>query len=349
VCADGVCTAPCVPADGDTCNTIVLGTEKTTDFAFAPAIGIDDGTTDILSAACRGSCGAGLTGPVDLVLVIDRSGSMTNASEVPPGALNDMDQVEKASLAVLDFFDPAIQHVGLAVLPPALTSNECATGSESDWSNGRWLISPLTSDYKDTLNYDFNGDGVNDLDSTSGLVQNIRCSTDNGWTDLGSPIRDSAGVTSQVGDDALTELLNNGRSGVKKGIIFLSDGGANRPASSSNPCLFARDQAAAAKAAGVEIYTIGFGVDNPGASGRIVTCEEDTSGPYVGANVTKLLADMASQPSDNNCAVGTTDYENSDGDYFFCLPKDENLASVFLAVATQFAQGSRLVQLPPGG
>ena len=349
VCADGVCTAPCVPADGDTCNTIVLGTEKTTDFAFAPAIGIDDGTTDILSAACRGSCGAGLTGPVDLILVIDRSGSMTNASEVPPGALNDMDQVEKASLAVLDFFDPAIQHVGLAVLPPAQPLNECATGGESDWPNGRWLISPLSSDYKDTLNYDFNGDGINDLDSTSELVQNIRCSTDSGWTDLGSPIRDSAGVTNQVGDDALTELLNNGRSGVKKGIIFLSDGGANRPDPNNNPCLFARNQAAAAKAAGVEIYTIGFGVDNPGASGRIVTCAEDTSGPYVGANVTELLADMASQPSDNNCTALTTDYENSDGDYFFCLPKDENLSSVFLAVATQFAQGSRLVQLPPGG
>ena len=58
---------------------------------------------------------------------------------------------------------------------------------------------------------------------------------------------------------------------------------------------------------------------------------------------------MASQPSDNNCTALTTDYENSDGDYFFCLPKDENLSSVFLAVATQFAQGSRLVQLPPGG
>ena len=88
----------------------------------------------------------------------------------------------------------------------------------------------------------------------------------------------------------------------------------------------------------------------------MVHCDRDEAGPYGqvlyppdGAPVTDLLADMATQPSDNNCAVGTTDYENNDDDYFFCIPKDEDLSDVFLAVATQFAQGSRLVQLPPGG
>ncbi|MBT8216415.1 MAG: hypothetical protein KJO17_06175, partial [Acidimicrobiia bacterium] len=204
VCSDGICTAPCVPADGDTCNTIVLETEKTTDFAFAPAIGIDDGTTDILSAACRGTCGTGLTGPVDLIIVIDRSGSMTST---------DMDKVEKASLSMLNFFDPAIQHVGLAVLPPADKANECVLedSDPTEWEDGRWLIVPLSSDYKDTLNYDFDLDGTNDLDSTSELVQKIRCSTDNGWTDLGSPIRDGSNTTTELGDDAFSELLNNGR------------------------------------------------------------------------------------------------------------------------------------------
>ena len=338
VCANGICTAPCVPADGDVCNTIVLETEKTTDFAFAPAIGIDQGTTDIVSAACRGSCGVGLTGPIDIILITDRSGSMSSA---------DMDKVERASLAMLDFFDPAQQHVGLAVLPPARTGNECV--DETDYEDGRWLIVPLSNDYKDTLNYDFDGDGTPDLDSTSELVDRIRCGTDDGYTDLGSPIRDATGETDEVGDHAYAELLNNGRPGVKKGILFLSDGGANRPSSVPNPCLFANQQASAAKGAGIEIYTVGFGVDNPGASGRIVTCEEDESGPYAGADVTELLADMATQPSDDNCTVATTDYENSDGDNFFCIPKDENLSDIFLAIATEFAEGSRLVQLPPGG
>lgn len=334
VCANGICTAPCVPADGDRCNTIVLVSEKTTDFAFAPAIGINEGTTDIVSAACQGSCGAGLTGPVDLILVLDRTGSMSNA---------DMDKVEKASLAVLDFFDPSVQHVGLVVLPAANPLDLCVNANNQ--SNGRWLAVPLSSDYKDNLNYDYDGDGTPDLDSTSELVRVIRCSDDRGTTDLGSPIRDLQGVTSANGDDAYSQLLNAGRPGVKKGIILLSDGGANEPRNVvANPCVHARDMAQFAKSAGIELYTIGFGVDS-----RSQICDQDETGPYANGPVTEVLADMASQPSDDNCSVATTDYENSDDDYFFCLPKDEDLSEVFLAVATQFASGSRLVQLPPGG
>ena len=338
VCADGLCVAPCVPADGDRCNTIVLETEKTTDFAFAPAIGIDQGTTDIVSAACQGSCGAGATGPVDLILVLDRTGSMSDA---------DMDKVEKASLAVLDLFDPATQHVGLAVLPAADPGDLCVNASNQ--SQGRWLAVPLSSDYKDNLNYDYDGDGTLDVDSTSELVRIIRCSDDRGRTDLGSPIRDFEGITNASGDHAYAELLNRGRPGVKKGIILLSDGGANEPRNAvANPCLHARDMAQFAKSAGIEVYTIGFGVDS-----RSQTCEEDETGRYGkglfppdGSPVTRLLADMATQPSNDNCTVATTDFENTDGDYFFCLPKDEDLSEVFVAVATQFIQGSRLVNLP---
>lgn len=344
-CANGVCTAVCIPAVGDTCNTIVLATQTTTDFAFGGAVGMDSGDTQIRSAACRGTCGAGLTGPVDLIIIIDRSGSMSSA---------DMDKVEKASLAMLNFFDPAVQQVGLAVLPPAQKLNECVqeNSDPTQWINGRWLIVGLSDDYKDTPNLDVNGDLVNDLDSTSELVNRIICSTDNGWTDLGSPIRDASNTTSEVGDDAMWELFNGtlARPDVRKGILLLSDGGANQPATSPNPCRFARDQAVFARNAGVELFTIGFGVDS-----RSQTCEEDVAAPYGtslfppdGAPVTRLLADMATQPSFDNCTATTTDLENNDDDHFFCVPKDEDLGKVFLAIAAQLAQGSRLVQLPPG-
>ena len=343
VCADGVCVAPCDPAVGDTCNTIVLQTETTTDYAFAPVVGIDSGDTSIISAACRGTCGAGATGPVALVLVIDRSGSMT------PG---DLDTVEKASLAVLTLFDPVLHHVGLAVRPPAEKVNECVSaGSTAD---GRFLVVGLSDDYKDNPDLDVDGDSIPDIDSTSELVNIIRCSTDSGSTNLGSPIRDGANATSEANDDAFSELLNNGRAGVKKGILFLSDGGANQPDSVAHPCEYANTQATIAKNNGIEVYTIGFGVHEPNPN-RILNCEKDEAGPYGialyppdGASVTRLLADMATQPSADNCAVGTTDQENTDGDYFFCLPKDEDLSEVFLSIATQFAKGSRLVQLPEG-
>jgi len=42
VCDDGRCAAPCVPADGDTCNTIVLETDKTVDFRIQAKVKNDD-------------------------------------------------------------------------------------------------------------------------------------------------------------------------------------------------------------------------------------------------------------------------------------------------------------------
>ena len=52
--------------------------EKTIDYAFAPAIGVDEGETEVLSAACRGTCGGPITGPLDLILIIDRTTSMSD-------------------------------------------------------------------------------------------------------------------------------------------------------------------------------------------------------------------------------------------------------------------------------
>ncbi|MGI9649197.1 MAG: VWA domain-containing protein [Acidimicrobiia bacterium] len=138
----------------------------------------------------------------------------------------------------------------------------------------------------------------------------------------------------------MTHLLNNGRSGVKKGIILLSDGAANEPDPERNPCRYAIDMANKAKGAGIEIFTIGFGVQGD-------TCQRD-SGVYAGATVTRVLAGMASNSVDN-CFGVNPDAENTDGDHFFCEPKDGDLSDIFLQAAAQFVQGSKLVQLPPGG
>ena len=244
-----------------------------------------------------------------------------------------------AAMAVLDYFDPTLQHVGLAVLGAGNGLGSCGDLSPSKFGSS-WLNVRLSSDYKDTLNFDYNGDGVNDLDSTSNLVSRIRCLTSSGQgTDLGSPISDGAFNR----PDALGELLANGRPGVKKGIILLSDGAANQPSSQvTNECLYAADMARKAKNAGVEIFTIGFGV-----VGEV--CQKDSSGPYNKADVTKLLADMATQPSFDNCQGAGAAVENTDGDHFFCEPKSSDLSDVFLIAAAQFASGSKLVQLPAGG
>ncbi|MGI9649198.1 MAG: pilus assembly protein TadG-related protein [Acidimicrobiia bacterium] len=182
VCADGICTAPCVPADGDTCNTIVLESDKTTDFAFAPAIGIDQGTTDIVSAACQGSCGAGFTGPVDLAIILDRTGSMNDSN-------NSLQKAKQAALAVLNYFDPSQQHVALGVLG----AGDIGVCNNSNPTNvgSRWLGVGLSSDYKDNPTLDVTGDGTPDIDGNSTLVQKINClNYSSQGTNLGSPISD---------------------------------------------------------------------------------------------------------------------------------------------------------------
>lgn len=323
VCDGGVCAVTCDAAVPDSkCNTIVLEADKTVPYNFAPIIGIDEGTTEVRSAACRGTCGGAASGPVDLIMVIDRTTSMSDS---------DLANAKAAALAVLDLFDPSLHHVGLAAINAGNPSNSCE-GLFPD-SGGSWLLVGLSSDYKDTLTIDIDGDGTLDLDDTSPLVDTIQCMQKKTGTDLGSPIKDE--VYGQP--DALGELLANGRPGVKMGIIFMSDGEAVRPAARPNHCQYAEDMASDAKAAGVEIFTIGFGIGSK-------DCNDD-SGTYSPAPVAQLLAAMATGPSDDNCLSGS---ENSDGDHFFCEPASGDLTDVFVAAASQFAAGSGLVYLPPG-
>jgi hypothetical protein len=315
-CADGKCAAVCVPADGDTCNTVVMEARKTIDYTFAPVIGIDQGETQVLSAACRGACGGPITGPIDLILIIDRTTSMSDA---------DLANAKKASRTLLQFLDPSQQRVGLAGISAGDPTDSCAGKLPN--LGGEWLLVGLSSNYQ-------NADGT--LNTGSSLVSTINCLEKQTGTDLGSPIKDEA-----YGQrDALSHLLTLGRPGVKKAIMLLSDGEANHPAARPNHCQYAEDMAAAAKAQGVEMFTIGFGI-----AGK--SCQ-DAAGNYVGGgrSVSQLLAVMASGGAGDNCSSGG---ENSDGDNFFCEPKSGDLSGVFLAAASQLAQGSHLVDLPGGG
>ena len=243
VCADFSCVSPCNPDLGDTCNTLVVETEKTTDYKFAPVIGINEGDSHVISAACRGSCGRGVSGPVDLVLIIDRTTSMSDS---------DLDNAKRASLAVLDFFNPNLHHVGLAALGSADASNLCNGLNNS----GVWMITPLSSDYKDNpLPVVFDGETFS-LDPTSDLVSKVICLNKQTGTNLGDPLA-----------AARAHLATSGRPGVKQGIILLSDGSANQP--DPNPCQWADTQATDAKSDGIEVFTIGFGIGSK-------TCDEDT-------------------------------------------------------------------------
>jgi Mg-chelatase subunit ChlD len=257
--------------------------------------------------------------PLDIVLVIDRTGSMNTPSPATFQSLKD------ATLAVLGFLNPKTESIALGVLPPSDTMARCTGASSgaygiksaSDTGNltSTWMVAPFplakpANDYQ-------NADGT--LNQNSQIVKTVNCLQANGTTDLGDPLI-----------AATNYLKTYGRPGAKQGIMFMTDGAANQPGG-TQPCGYANSAATAAKAAGIQVLTIGF------LSGSNL-CEKDTAGTFRNAQVTRLLATMASPikgvpATDNGCVAA----ENSDGDNFFCQPKSGDIKSVFLAAVAQLA------------
>ena len=91
------------------------------------------------------------------------------------------------------------------------------------------------------------------------------------------------------------------------------------------PCEYAADQADLAKAMGIEIFTIGYGLhdpDNPGGN----YCDYD-SGSWAGATGWELLEYMA-----------------TDEDHFFDEPSAADLEPVFRVIGSELAGGAHLVE-----
>jgi hypothetical protein len=223
-CINRLCYAVCdFSAANSKCNTIVVKGSRDVPFGFADTFGLADGkSAGFTSATCRGSCGQSPTVPLDVVMVIDRSGSMScNPSGGICNPNSDLGRAQAGARAVLEIFDPEVQRVSLAVLGPSSTSATCSGANSpgrgiSTSSGGTWLPVGFSTDYN-------NGSGT--LNSSSLLVKTINClNTSSVGTNLGDPM--------QAAHDL---LVNSGRPGVTKGIIFLTDGAANEPGAPGTP------------------------------------------------------------------------------------------------------------------
>jgi len=178
-------------------DTIVVEIERPADAWFARIVGINGVLIkDVRAAGCVGACGGSPFVPVDVVQILDRTGSMDDG---------DMAKAKDGARALLEYFDASIQHVGLAVLPGGQSGNPCQPSDSST----RWLPVGLSDDYQ-------NPDGT--LDESSSLVSTVNCLAAGGYTNVGDPMA-----------AAINELQTNGRPDLKWGIILLADGVANRP------------------------------------------------------------------------------------------------------------------------
>lgn len=318
--------APCVPSQGDVCNVIVLKGPAERDYAFAPALGIESGfTATQVAAACKGLCGEPPEVPLDLVVIIDRTSSMNGV---------DTENARAAADSVRKVLDPDIQWLGLSLLGPSKLGQSCRAAHDSVIGNAystdlrRWVPIGLTG-----AGASFDSDY---LSGTSKMALTIACFRNSSTgTDLADPMR-----------MATQELETSGRQNAIHAILLLTDGQPNASTSAtvranSTYCAEAYQAAQATKAKGIEVYTVGFGLD--GAND--IACGGYDAWKY--RTATDLLANMATNSVRDGGCPGT---ENDDGDNYFCLPKtagaSTDLSKVFERAVAAMVSHSRLVKVP---
>jgi hypothetical protein len=276
---------------------------------FAKLLGIDHFDIKVKATACS-PCG---TKPIDIMLVLDRTGSMCqdHFGRSDPNC-TDLNNAKAGMKTFLSYMDSSMQWVGLAVLPPATSvGNRCATPQTANYDSrsSPYTIVPLAKDF--TRN--------GQLDNSSNLVTTINCVRGNGATAYANAL-----------ESAQAELDRNGRSNAPDIIVFLSDGAANTgptyfPTTSPyrrQPCHQGVSSAATIKNRGTLIYSIGYDLDANNGGANICT---SSTGANESPTITaySAIAQIASRP-----------------DTFFNQPNPGQLKTIFTAIAADIGKGT---------
>jgi hypothetical protein len=199
-------------------NAIQVSASAVVPTIFAKVIGQDSFTVHARATACS-PC---MAKKFDIMIVLDRTGSMQGAD-----LTNAKDGIRQFLLAM----DPALDAVGLAVFPPALSnSSVCTTptsGNQRYGYNAWWpawvtggaspssvyAIAPPAQDY---LVESPSGSGNWALNANSAMVQRLGCVAAGGTTSYANALA-----------EAKHELAVRGRSDAQDVIVFFTDGAAN--------------------------------------------------------------------------------------------------------------------------
>jgi hypothetical protein len=301
-----VSMAPCNPV-----NAIVVKQTTLMPTKFAGLLGFDTFTIRAQATACS-PCGAR---PLDIMLVLDRTGSMcADHSGLNDPSCADLNNAKKGLRDFIAYMDPALDKIGLAVLPPAATmALRCALPVQGnyDLASAPYVIAPLTQDYKTG----------NALNESSQLVSTVNCLRAGSSTAYATAI-----------DKAQTELNTNGRADAQDVIVFFSDGAANYgplyygngSAYRTQPCHQGITSAGAAKARKTIIYSIGYDLDalNGGAN-RCQSYTGALESPSITAYST--LSQIASSP-----------------ETFYNQPSPGELGTIYTQIAADLS-GARLI------
>jgi hypothetical protein len=357
------CTTTAIIATGCTStvnpNELLVTGSGSTDTWFAGIFGIKHFNLTAHANACS-PCSST---PVDIVIALDRTGSMCDTKD-SGNFCRDLDNAKDGIQTMLKILNPPYAQIGMVAFPPVekTTTGACSAPytNGNGWTgydaSGRgYVTDTLNGDYK--LNGSLNLASSLVLHTTDGKAD--ACVQAGGSTSYSEALRQSQ-----------AELLAHGRPKVPDYIVFLTDGEANLGsvygvksstyppgnADDQQPCNTAINLATTYKAAGTTIYSIGYALGN----------KKCTSGdwPYIKAGTVNgkfVPAHYCDPATENNCdhtqgsdpevsADGTTITSNdtlsqiaSPGD-FKNQPSAGDLNSIFAAIATDIGQGSsRLV------
>lgn len=280
---------PGTQTSGTQANGVVVTESASVSTTFLSLFGINSIAVRAKATAC-GVCGAT---KLDVVLVLDRTGSMSG----------DVTSLVSSVQGFLESLNPDLDRVGLVVLPPGPSCSAPRGGAYPFdtmqflfWTipmyayagayTSQYLSVPLTTDFQSP---------------SSGVYQAVSCLA-------------AGGPTSYLGalQAAYAELQADGRPDAQKAIVFESDGAANdadesaydsasgkqftvngskvtfyKPANTKQvqqPCQSAVDYAnSTLKPANVFVYTVAYGVTDPGGDH---TCY---ASPYLKSNGTSYV------------------------------------------------------------
>lgn len=293
----------------DPVNAVVVKESAPTKTFFAGVLGIDAFSVKVTSTACS-PCGVK---PIDLMLVLDRTGSMCQFSDGRSDpACTDLNNAKEGMRTLLGFLDSKTQWAGLTVLPPARrVSERCNTPDDANYNrtDAAYTVVPLSDDFTDK----------GKLKTTSNLVTTINCQRGADRTAYANAL-----------EAAQRELETRGRPDVKDVIVFLSDGAANigptyYPTSSpyrQRPCWQGTQSAAAIKAKGTLIYSIGYDLNAlGGGANRCTRYDGNPEVPTITAY--DAIRQIASSPA-----------------AFFNKPSAGELKTIFTEIAVDLQRGT---------
>jgi hypothetical protein len=267
-----------VPCSGpDNANAIVVKQQVEVPLPFGKFFGRPTKTlTAIATASAKGGYGRSL----DVMLIVDTTASMNNSdtSCSIKGATR-LTCAEAGARTLLQAFSPSQVQVGLMLFPGVTNSSQlpyeydCSTGSTpaiASYKNAPvYQVVPLSTDYKTSST-------AASLNTSSKLVRALGGGA-SGCTQGISAIGGYGTYYAGVIAAAQTALATNGRAGVQKVIIFLSDGDSNASSSNvptgqaTNQCQEGIAAAKSATAAGTWVYTAAYGAPTSGS------CSTDSS------------------------------------------------------------------------